>query len=479
MTSMQNIFWQVGHPLLKTKAIQKSCQKYLSSSQVSVALRPFYFAVHPDLFQQHPQERDTNEDSLKQLNGYIETLMHSKPVRPAKVKFFLRKQQSADQQFRAVSISLAQRDIRGAVQSILSSCALSTQYVDNLVTKNVSSKHKISVKDEKWDANLWEDTFRTVENTPPREDTLSDWVKRYSKDAQERSKACQPIRDEISRLQEELCKKLHLKDLVWACGWGTSHFRGCLQSFQSLVTHHPEEMEILAGKTVIFGSESGVSLQGHVVLNSGEVRHNWLDVIRNLLHYEIPLKRVPALEKALSRSICEIKVAQRLFRPELLAEAYESHLRMLTTSMGDYRARHQFPNEWPENMSNFHLVVEGEAGPLMLSPSGQFITPSSCPISLLVSFITANLEEARSRLDHYVADVRQEKALISECMQTFGLLSLDKDDNVTPSECSQCCRQLLKQIDYLRPVLQNGRIRITHYYSLLSDGEMCIPWNAK
>jgi hypothetical protein len=69
-------------------------------------------------------------------------------------------------------------------------------------------------------------------------------------------------------------------------------------------------------------------------LNSGEVRHNWLDLIRNLLRYETPLKRVPALEKALSRSICEIKVAQRLFRPELLVEAYESHLRMITTSMG-------------------------------------------------------------------------------------------------------------------------------------------------
>lgn len=64
------------------------------------------------------------------------------------------------------------------------------------------------------------------------------------------------------------------------------------------------------------------------------MRHNWLDVIRNLRRYEIPLKRVPALEKGLSRSICEIKVAQRLFRPELLAEAYESQLRMLTTSVG-------------------------------------------------------------------------------------------------------------------------------------------------
>jgi hypothetical protein len=148
MTSMQNFFSQVS-PLLKKTGFQKSCQRYLSSSEVSVALRPFYFAVHPDLFQQHPQERDTNENSLKQLNGYIETLMHSKPVRPAKVKFFLRKQQSTDHKFKAVNISLAQKDIRGALQSILSSCALSTHYIDNLVTKKIPTKHKIAgVKSE-------------------------------------------------------------------------------------------------------------------------------------------------------------------------------------------------------------------------------------------------------------------------------------------------------------------------------------------
>lgn len=69
-------------------------------------------------------------------------------------------------------------------------------------------------------------------------------------------------------------------------------------------------------------------------------------------------------------------------------------------------------------MSYFHLVVEGEAGPLMLSPSGQFITPSSCPVSLLFSFITANLEEARTRLDHYVADLKLEKTVTAECVKT-------------------------------------------------------------
>ena len=33
-------------------------------------------------------------------------------------------------------------------------------------------------------------------------------------------------------LQAELCRRLELRDLLWDCGWGDRHFRGCLQSFQ-------------------------------------------------------------------------------------------------------------------------------------------------------------------------------------------------------------------------------------------------------
>lgn len=116
--------------------------------------------------------------------------------------------------------------------------------------------------DKKWDAEVWSNSYETVNDVQSSEETLSHWIKRYNKKAEELSKACQPIREEISRLQEKLCKELKLKDLLWACGWGTSHFRGCLQSFQSLAIHHPEEMGKLAGRTVIFGNESGVSLQG-------------------------------------------------------------------------------------------------------------------------------------------------------------------------------------------------------------------------
>jgi hypothetical protein len=37
-------------------ALSRLC-RFLSSAEVSAALRPFYFSVHPDLFGRHPTER--------------------------------------------------------------------------------------------------------------------------------------------------------------------------------------------------------------------------------------------------------------------------------------------------------------------------------------------------------------------------------------------------------------------------------------
>jgi len=468
--------------LKKTEVYLKECVRHLSSNQVSAALRPFYFNVHPDLFGRYPTERDTNEDSLKQLNMYIERLLHQKPVRPSRVKFYLKKQNPQEHHFETVNISLAQKDIFGALQSILSSCNLSTEYIDKLPKPLTVQKQQVrnhnSTSANNWCEDL-DNLFRGAAKPHEREeDTLKRWLKKYSAEAQERSKLCQPVREEIARLQSELCQKLELKDLIWACGWGTSHFRGCLQSFKTLITHHPQEMKSLKNRTVIFGNESGVSLQGHVILNSGEVRHNWLDLIRNLERYDNHLKRIPALQAALSRSLCEIQIAQRLFRPELLAEAYESHLRSLTTSLGNYRSRNKYPEAWPECLDKFQLVVEGNAGPLMLSPSGQFIAPSSCPISLLVSFITDNMEEARARLDKHGNALEEEKLAIAKCIQKLGLSALGKDDNVTPTQMTSCCNRLLEN-ELWMPKDNQARIWVTHYYSLISDGEMCIPWNWK
>ena len=54
------------------------CKRFLHSAslrmttqEVATALRPFIFTVHPDRFWNHPQEKNTNEISLKRLNEFL------------------------------------------------------------------------------------------------------------------------------------------------------------------------------------------------------------------------------------------------------------------------------------------------------------------------------------------------------------------------------------------------------------------------
>lgn len=69
--------------------------------------------------------------------------------------------------------------------------------------------------------------------------------------------------------------------------------------------------------------------------------------------------------------------------PDMKVSEYESNLRQLTTSVSDYFGRNSYPKNWPKTLDNFEIVVESEAGPMMVSPTGQFIVPSAIPGSYL------------------------------------------------------------------------------------------------
>lgn len=56
----------------------------------------------------------------------------------------------------------------------------------------------------------------------------------------------------------------------------------------------------------MFGNDTGVSLHGQVLLNSGEVRHNWLDVSKfRLENFNSVLKPISFIEIYTNRMIQE------------------------------------------------------------------------------------------------------------------------------------------------------------------------------
>lgn len=95
------------------RLILSACSRKLSKAQVSTALRPFYFLVHPgeiqrfvvshraqflmcpvsfsDLFAKYPIERAVNETSFKLLTSYLNMMIEERKLpRPVDVTFYLK-----------------------------------------------------------------------------------------------------------------------------------------------------------------------------------------------------------------------------------------------------------------------------------------------------------------------------------------------------------------------------------------------------
>ncbi|XP_023290193.1 T-cell activation inhibitor, mitochondrial isoform X2 [Orussus abietinus] len=473
---------------------RKEAVRALSTGEVSTALRPFYFTVHPDLFGQFPTQRTVNENSLKQLSLILETLQQQRPIRPTTLPFYLRSKDEKDLKagkFTLVKIQLKERDLRKTILSILKTCNLPTTFVDKIEDQN--SMKSASTFRSRY-ANFGDIDFSELEKDPiyasvimkrkikTEPDTFKAYLDKHVTEAHIKLEACRPIREEVRKLEEELRSSLRLKNIIWDCGWNITHYRGCLLAFQALAKHHPQQMEVLKERTLVFANDTGISLKGDVMLNSGEVRHNWLDNVRK---YDVVLLKLPAFEKAVSTVLLNIKIGRRVFymcrkfMPKIMVGQYEQQLRQIITTLLDYRERKSFPAIWPTSLSSYEIVIETEAGPLMLSPTGQFIVPSSCPGFLLVTFITENLDEATKRLNHYNNVKHVERQLHDAVVTDLNLAALNKDDSITPDLMIQCCERLLKHKVVLAPMLDGVRLWVTHYYSVMTDGVLCVPWDWK
>lgn len=216
----------------------------------------------------------------------------------------------------------------------------------------------------------------------------------------------------MEKLEKSIVKNIKLKSIQYDCGWNIEHIRGCLKSLDRISKMHENDMkglegelhihytasshtdgiqrinspktcQMYAGRTIVFAQTSGVSLDGHVMLFTGDVQHNWLDVclctridfnyffpnnfldfsfmqfIRNIPKQDAYLQRIPLYEQALSQVLRNIRVARRKFMPKAQVVHYAAHLCKVTTSMLDYLTVHsKYPKSWPEDLANFEIVIE-------------------------------------------------------------------------------------------------------------------------
>lgn len=469
--------------LSKGNCLFNFCRRSLTTSEAATALRPFYFAVHPDLFGQHPKERGINEESLKKLNEYVSALHSVGYARPTEVIFYLKI--SDDNKgfpvFKRIEISLFSRDLRTTIKTILKACNLPVDYVNTIE----SSSPKTPRTRSGHGLVNWDHTFYKAMNSADAmkvkpQITLQKWLEKNVVKAQRLSVMTRAIQDDIDRLSSALKNKLKLRELRWASVWGNTHYRGCLRSFDRLYAENSHKIEkILKGRTLVFAGSTGVNLHGDIVLSTEHVPTFWMNLLNSVRAYDPVLERLPYMEDELSGLLNNIHIVRRQKRYlSLMAEQYEELLNKLINSL---RRRQDEAKTcfFDEDLSNLELVVECESGPLTVSQTGQFLVPASCPGSLVIEFIDQNKSMALQLLSEIPEFLEKEQLLHAKCLEVFHLSSLSKDDTVSSQQMTSFCSRLLENQQNLLTIisLEDLHIQVSHYYSVMQDGRMCVPWD--
>lgn len=70
----------------------------------------------------------------------------------------------------------------------------------------------------------------------------------------------------------------------------------------------------------------------------------------------------------------------------------------------------------------------------------------------------------------------KEEAVMKLCIQTLSLRSLSKEPSVSSTQMIECCQRLVEQRS---PLMQGLHVCVSHFYSVMQDGDLCVPWDWK
>ncbi|XP_023661935.1 T-cell activation inhibitor, mitochondrial isoform X1 [Paramormyrops kingsleyae] len=465
-------------------------QRAFSGADAINALRPFYFAVHPDFFGQHPREREVNENSLKRLNGYLENLEKpgSRSQKPAKLTFYVRDtsdnkndSRAADSpSFRSVSFTLHTKDVLSTVVDVLRFCSLSVEHLEELKSCSEQAKSYPKAGEQfyrpiKWDKSYYiftgfRDPEQELEQAKRVETKLSTWLRNNEAAAARKQEDSEPRREELQRLREALCRKLGLTDIRWQRSWGVAHRCCQLQSLSRLSQQSPDSLHNLQGHTLVFADQSGMNASGHVMLGTMDVHHQWSKLFQRLPSYEAVLQQADWLKDRISLLMGGIQVVhiERLGPVLPLQDHYS------TLSTFHKRLLPQRPALHPRSLQGLTMTLENDCSSPRLHELGHFIIPTVCDTDELPVFLLSRAQEARRLVQDREQLEAEERDMVQRCLGSLSLRSLRKEPSVSSRRMIPCCLRLMEQ---RLPQLQGLRVCISHFYSVMQDGDLCIPWD--
>ena len=217
-----------------------------------------------------------------------------------------------------------------------------------------------------------------------------------------------------------------------------------------------------------------MSALGHVMLGTMDVHHHWTRLFESLPSYFDLQRRMSALEAQISNLLGGIQVVYiEELQPALTLDQYYSLLHTFYNQLLRSRVP---PHPHPQSLSGLQMILSSDRYAPSLHELGHFDIPALSDPASLQSFMRTKAQQARENMTRREKLKVMENELIQASTKQFSLEKLYKEPSISSRQMVDCCKRLLEQS---LPYLHGMHLCVSHFYSVMQDGDLCIPWNWK
>ncbi|XP_065064187.1 T-cell activation inhibitor, mitochondrial-like [Rhopilema esculentum] len=448
------------------------------------ALKQFYFAVHPDFFEQHPAEKEVNQNSLKVLNHFLREVNLKQDVKPVTVKFFLREKKLAESsqdsihgQFTQVHIRLRSRHFPTLVHDILSKCHLPIHKdLESLVKKQEERRTKQKPNKIRWSSTLmdWMDEEMVFSDPVKPVETLRSWLVKNTGTARIRLNEMSPIVDENRRISKRMIRRHKLKGFVdGEMGYSQTTLNGALKQMEYLFKRRTINSKGLFGRTLKLGVFNGLDHLGRFIIDITDVPSAWLQGLSSINDFDGLVPVLDLTEMQISEQLQGLQISRSRTHDPVPIKLYYKQASKLLCSLRESR---DFDTMVTPLMNRYRARVTSATEDLSIDPDGVIVVPCLTTSDAISSFLRLNHRQILEARKTHARSLQAELNTVQSCKEVLNLSSMRKDRIISSEQMIKSCERLKREGDL---GLDSLKLIISNYYGISGDGEIRIPWQWK
>ncbi|CAD6189256.1 unnamed protein product [Caenorhabditis auriculariae] len=453
----------------------------MTQTEASVALRPFYFAVHPDRFASHPQIRKQNERSLQIFNGYISDLFPvSNVIQPVKVKFSIADKQANS--FREIDLHLVGTDPINIVRKALKSCDLNTRDIEKARSSSSKAAEKRAgapfTSGFSYDNDLLKSYLRKKGKASAL--NLAEALTRCRAEASSQAKEAAEFRVSIKEDIDELKSRTGLRDILWEIDWAEKHIRRCLSNMHRFIDQANAETKqvilLALYKNVLrFGRGSFTCCDGSIQLGADNVPEQWEKACSE---YQVRKCQIAELK------VCVDQLQSTFGGATILTPYYKglaqtvSQIQSLIIRVWN---REALLVRLSQAAAGTTMEVVTSYDELSIGIDGRLLIPCNVDVASLVVFLEENAPKSLQVQREMQKTLEELELEIAKCKSDLGLVKLEWEPALQLEVVLDSVKRLRKANEETKRVVTGLSLLLSQNPTVHSrpDGTVSIPYNWK